>query len=73
MKINEIRSKSRTEIVDEIDGCSRELLNLRFQWQAGEVINSALYQKTRKNKAKLLTVLNEIDKGINKDLYQNSN
>ena len=36
-----MRMKSRQEILDEIDASSRELLNIRFQWQAGETRNPA--------------------------------
>lgn len=71
MKVNEIRGKSKSEILEEIDGANRELLNLRFQWQAGEVVNSSQYQKTKRTKAKLKTVLREMELGINKDMYTN--
>lgn len=68
MKLDEIRSKSESEINEEIEGCNRELLNLRFQWEAGEVRNSAQYCKTKKTKARLKTILREMKTGINKNL-----
>ncbi len=68
MKVSEIRNKSKEEILEEIDGCNRELLNLRFQWQAGELRNSAQYQKTKKARARLKTILREIELNINKNI-----
>ncbi|MGR3178026.1 MAG: 50S ribosomal protein L29 [Candidatus Anammoxibacter sp.] len=69
MITSEIRSKSRDELLEEIEGNNRELLNLRFQWQAGEARNSAQYKKTRKFVARLKTILHEKETGINKHLY----
>lgn len=71
MKANEIRSKSHKEILEEIDGCNRELLNLRFQKQAGEFRNTAQYRKIRRDKAQLKTILREMELGINKHLFTN--
>lgn len=68
MKSSEIRIKSRQEILDEIDASRKELLNLRFQWQAGENRSPAQRKDIRKNIARLNTILNEMDLGINKHL-----
>ncbi|ODS33788.1 MAG: 50S ribosomal protein L29 [Candidatus Scalindua rubra] len=68
MKAGEIREKSRQEMLEELEGCKRELLNLRFQWQAGELRNSAQYKQIRKDVARLKTVLRETELGINKNL-----
>lgn len=73
MKISELRAKSHQEILDEIEGCKRELFNLRFQWQAGELRNSSQYNKTRKDIARLNTILKETELGINKHLYMKEN
>ena len=70
MKASEIRSKSRQEILEELEGCKRELLNLRFQWQVGELRNSAQYRQTRKDIARLKTILREMELGINKNAFQ---
>lgn len=70
MKANEIREKSRQEILEELDGCERELLNLRFQWQAGELRNSAQYNQARRDIARLKTALREMELGINKKLFE---
>ncbi|MCP4366060.1 MAG: 50S ribosomal protein L29 [Planctomycetes bacterium] len=69
MKPAEIRAKSREEILEELEGCNRELLNLRIQWQAGEMKNSSQYARTRKDVARMKTVLREMELGTNKKLY----
>lgn len=66
MKASEIRTKSRQEILDEIDASRRELLNICFQWQAGETRNPAQRKGIRRNIARLETILREIDLGVNK-------
>ena len=70
MKASEIRGKSHQEILDELEGCKRELLNYRFQWQAGEIRNSAQYKHIRKDIARLKTVLREVELGVNTNLIE---
>jgi LSU ribosomal protein L29P len=70
LKASEIREKSHQELLDELEGCKRELLNYRFQWQAGEIRNSAQYKQIRKDVARLKTVLREVELGINTDLTE---
>ncbi len=64
MKVSEMRMKSRQEIVDEMDACRRELLNIRFQWQAGETRNPAQKKDIRRDIARLKTILREMDLSI---------
>ena len=73
MKASEIREKSHQEILEELEACKRELLNLRFQWQAGELRNSAQYRQIRKDVARLKTVLREAELGINATLLEKKN
>lgn len=68
MKVSEMRMKSRHEILDEIDACRRELLNIRFQWQAGETRNPAQRRDIRRDVARLKTILREMDLSINTPL-----
>jgi len=68
LKVSEMRMKSRQEILDEIDACRRELLNIRFQWQAGETRNSAQRRDIRRDVARLKTILREMDLSINTPL-----
>lgn len=64
MKPSEIRVKSREDILEELEGCKRELLNLRIQWQAGELKNYAQYSKVKKDIARMKTILREMELGI---------
>jgi len=68
LKASEIREKSHQDILEELEACKRELLNYRFQWQAGEIRNSAQYKQIRKDVARLKTVLREVELGINTGL-----
>lgn len=70
MKASEIREKSHQEMLEELEGCKRELLNFRFQSQAGEISNSAQYNHIRKDIARLKTVLREVELGVNTDLIE---
>jgi large subunit ribosomal protein L29 len=70
LKASEIREKSHQDILEELEACKRELLNYRFQWQAGEIRNSAQYKQIRKDVARLKTVLREVELGINTDLAE---
>ncbi len=70
MKPSEIRERLPNEMFEELEGFKRELLNLRFQWQAGELRNSAQYRQTRKEIARIKTIIREMELGINKDLFQ---
>lgn len=70
MKLSELRGKSREELLRELDGFKRELLNLRVQWQAGELKNSAQYKRTRKEIARVKTLLREMELGTHKGLNQ---
>jgi len=65
LKIDEMRSKSRQELLNEIDASRRELLNIQFQWLSGETRDSAQRKKIKKNIARLNTVLREMALGIN--------
>lgn len=63
-----MRMKSRQEILDEIDACGRELLNIQFQWQAGETRNPVQKRDIRRDIARLKTILREMDVSINTHL-----
>ncbi|MBT3880575.1 MAG: 50S ribosomal protein L29 [Candidatus Scalindua sp.] len=70
MKASDIREKSHQEILEGLEDSKRELLNYRFQWQAGEIRNSAQYKEIKKDIARLKTVLREVELGINTDLTE---
>lgn len=64
MKTNEMRGKSRQEIIDEVGASRRELLNMQFQWLAGETRNPAQKKSIRRNIARLKTIMREMELGI---------
>ena len=68
MKAAEIREKTDQELHDELEGCKRELFNLRFQWQTEDASNPAQYQALRRDIARINTVLRERQLDINADL-----
>ena len=59
MKTDEIRAMSISEIQDELDDARESLMRMRFQKATGELTNHNLPAATRKQIARLLTVLNE--------------
>lgn len=73
MKTSELRGKSHQEILEEIENCKREIFNLRFQWQSGELRDSSQYKKSRKDIARMNTILREMELGLNKKLYTKEN
>lgn len=59
MKAEEIRELSVEKIEEQLDEAREELMRMRFQQATGELTNHNLPNKTRKEIARLLTVLNE--------------
>ena len=57
MKKNEIKKLSKDEIVKNIDKFKKDLFNFRFQKINSQVTNPAKINETRKNIARLKTVL----------------
>ncbi len=67
MKASEIRIKSKQEIMDEIIASKREMLNLQFQWQAGETKDTTQKRKIKRKVARMKTVLREIELGLSQE------
>lgn len=59
MLINELREKSNSELLKEIDTLKQELFTLRFQAATGQLMNTAQIKVVRKTIARIKTVLNE--------------
>ncbi len=59
MKATELRKMSATELHDEIIGLRREQFNLRMQRGAGDLANPARFKATRREVARIKTILNE--------------
>ena len=60
MKAKELRELSAEELKDKEKEASQELFNLRFQKATGQLGNTAMIRKTKKNLARVKTVLREL-------------
>lgn len=63
MTAREIREKSNTELLQEIDALKEELFNLRFQQATGQLQNTARMRTVRKTIARIKTVMTERELG----------
>ena len=57
MKKNEIKKMTKDEIIKNIDKFKKDLFNFRFQKTNSQVTNPAKIGETRKNIARLKTIL----------------
>jgi len=60
MKAKELRELSAEELKEKEREASQELFNLRFQKATGQLGNTAIIRKTKKNLARVKTVLREL-------------
>jgi len=59
MTVKEIREKSNTELLQEIETLKDELFNLRFQQATGQLSDTARLKTVKKDIARMKTVLTE--------------
>ena len=59
MTVKEIREKSNTELLQEIETLKDELFNLRFQQATGSLENTARIRTVRKSIARIKTIIRE--------------
>ena len=59
MTAKEIREKSNTELLQEIETLKDELFNLRFQQATGQLENTARMRTVKKDIARIKTVIRE--------------
>lgn len=62
MKAKELREIDSQELVEKETSLRQELFNLRFQKATGQLGNTAIIGKTKKDLARVKTVLNELKK-----------
>jgi len=62
MKAAEIRQLSADEIREQLDESREELMNLRFQQASGELVDFTRIRQVRREIARYLTILNEMDR-----------
>ena len=60
MKAKELREIDIKELNEKVISLRQELFNLRFQKAAGQLGNTAIIGKTKKDLARVKTILNEI-------------
>ena len=63
MTAKEIREKSNTELLQEIETLKDELFNLRFQQATGQLTNTARMKTVKKTSARIKTVMTERELG----------
>ncbi len=59
MDARELRSKTETQLKEELNGLLREQFNLRMQKGFGQLNNSARMKGVRRDVARVLTIINE--------------
>ena len=65
-KPSELRNMTADELKQEEANLRKELFNLRFQKVTGEIENPMRIRQTRKDIARVLTVITEKSKEVNK-------
>jgi large subunit ribosomal protein L29 len=61
MKLTEIRALNTKELEHKLDESYKELFNLRFQWQSGQLVDYNRLTAVRRDMARMKTVLRERD------------
>ncbi|MFC1838784.1 50S ribosomal protein L29 [Thermodesulfobacteriota bacterium] len=62
MKAKELRDMDIQELVEKESSLRQELFNLRFQKATGQLGNTAMIGKTKKDLARIKTILNKLNK-----------
>ena len=57
--VEDLRSKSATELAQELVAAKKELFNLRFQNATNQLNNTARIKEVRKNIARIQTVITQ--------------
>ena len=60
MKASEIRDMTQDEMHSKISDLKEELFNLRFQHEIGQLENPQLMKQTKKDIARMETIINEV-------------
>ena len=61
MKAKELRDLSEEELREKTNELGQELFNLRFQKGTGQLGNTAMIPKTKRDLARVKTVLRELE------------
>ena len=60
--MDDLNTKSQTELADELVAAKKELFNLRFQNATNQLDNSSRISEVRRNIARVQTVITELEK-----------
>lgn len=63
MKIKEVRQKTKKELKDNLAALREKLREMRFNLASGKVKNIREFHQTKKDIAKILTILKENEPG----------
>ena len=63
MKAQDLKNRTVDELREELRNLKKESFNLRFQGASGDLQNTDRVRQVRRDTARVLTVLNEIEKG----------
>jgi len=66
MQVYEIRQLSYEGIQQRLDDAREELFNLRFQWGSGQLRDNNRLTQVKRDIARMLTVLRELELGWEK-------
>jgi large subunit ribosomal protein L29 len=61
VKINEIKNLNRSELKQKEVSLNQEIFNLKFQKSTGQLGNTSMIEKTKKDLARVKTVIKEIE------------
>ncbi len=64
MKTEEIRNLTNEELLKLLEEKKRTLMNLRFQNELGELRDTSLVSKTKRDIARIKTIIRERELGI---------
>ena len=62
MKAGELREKTLDQLREELASLKKESFNLRFQQATGQLENTSRMRTTKRDAARVLTILNEKSK-----------
>ena len=67
MKASEIRALSAEEMLRKVDDLKQEFFNLRFQHETGQLENPQRMKQTKRDIARLKTIIQEVALNPKKD------
>ena len=66
LKTTELREMSKEELREKAMNLKKDLMQLRFQQKSGKLERQSALKEAKRNIAKILTVINEKEKGEKK-------